>query len=96
MFLVTLCIGHNIGNSPAWTHDDIVDACTDLLPIDGFTAYPAVGMWQGMREDSTVVLVYTDNPDDIVRFVPALAHNLEQDAIACTVQAVSTEFIPAL
>lgn len=47
----------------------------------GFTIQPAIGFWQGMREDSVTVIV-SDNLSKIIETIKELKHELKQDAIA--------------
>jgi hypothetical protein len=48
---------------------------------EGFTIQPAVGYWQGTREDSVVVTV-SDDFDRIIDTIRRLKQVLKQDAIA--------------
>lgn len=48
---------------------------------EGFTIQPAVGYWQGSREDSVTVIV-SDNKDTILSTIKELKYALKQDAIA--------------
>lgn len=47
----------------------------------GFTIQPAVGYWEGAREDSVTVIV-SDNFDTIINTIQRLKQVLKQDAIA--------------
>lgn len=58
---------------------------------EGFTIQPAVGYWQGAREDSVTVLV-SDDFDKIIETIKKLKYELHQDAIAYQV-VNSLEFI---
>lgn len=48
---------------------------------EGFTIQPAVGYWQGAREDSVTVIV-SDDFDSIINTIQRLKQVLKQDAIA--------------
>jgi hypothetical protein len=48
---------------------------------DGFTIQPAVGYWQGAREDSVTVII-SDDLDTILETIKRLKYVLKQDAIA--------------
>ena len=48
---------------------------------EGFTIQPAVGYWQGAREDSVTVII-SDDFDAIINTIQRLKQVLKQDAIA--------------
>jgi hypothetical protein len=48
---------------------------------EGFTIQPAVGYWQGAREDAVTVVI-SDNLDTIIETIKKLKYVLKQDAIA--------------
>lgn len=48
---------------------------------EGFTIQPAVGYWQGAREDSVIVTV-SDDFSTILETIKRLKYVLKQDAIA--------------
>ena len=48
---------------------------------EGFTLQPAVGYWQGAREDSVTVII-SDDFDAIINTIQRLKQVLKQDAIA--------------
>jgi len=48
---------------------------------EGFTVQPAVGYWQGVREDSVTVVI-SDEFDTILETIKKLKYELKQDAIA--------------
>ena len=84
---ITLTIGHNVGPVEAINTATICAAVTNTLHINGFTAIPCVGMWQGMGENSTRIEIVTDDADAarINELVPTLAWQLNQEAIMCEV-----------
>lgn len=100
MKTITLTIGHNVfdGNAMRLTSADVIAATVELLALDGLTAYETRGMWRGMCEDSTRVEVCGLTEHEAARIVdalPALAHALQQEAIACEVREDSTAFVAA-
>ena len=48
---------------------------------EGFTIQPAVGYWQGAREDSVTVVI-SDDLSTIIETIKKLKQVLKQDAIA--------------
>lgn len=48
---------------------------------EGFTIQPAVGYWQGSRED-TVVVTVSDEYSTVIETIKRLKYELKQDAIA--------------
>lgn len=48
---------------------------------DGFTVQPAVGYWEGAREESVTVLI-SDDESAILETIKRLKYVLKQDAIA--------------
>ena len=80
---VTLTIGHKIGLVEALDTAAICAAVTASLAIEAFTAIPCVGMWKGIPENSTRIEIVTDEStaDEIVKRVPYLAWQLNQEAI---------------
>lgn len=76
----------------------ICEAVTEILRVDGFTAIPAVGMWQGMPENSTRVEIATTEPSaaEIVARVPELAARLNQEAIMVECGPANISFTAAL
>lgn len=93
---VILTIGHNVGNVDALDDVAICAAVTTTLGVDGFTAYPCLGMWKGMPEMSTRIEVVTDDPDSVTIHVPKLAWSLNQEAIMCEVVEVNVTFPAAV
>lgn len=94
---VTLTIGHNVGPVEALDTATICATVTELMPVDGYTAIPCVGMWQGMPENSTRIEFVVDEQDAaaIVVRVPELAARLNQEAIMCEVAPVNVSFVAA-
>ena len=94
---VVLTIGHNIGPVEALTTSTICATVTELMPVDGYTAIPCVGMWQRMPENSTRIEFVVNEQDAaaIVVRVPELAARLNQEAIMCEVVACNVEFVAA-
>ena len=82
---VTLTIGHKIGLVEALDTAAICAAVTASLAIEAFTAIPCVGIWKGIPENSTRIEIVTDEStaDEIVKRVPYLAWQLNQEAIMC-------------
>lgn len=98
MKTITLTIGHNVNDKPTHTSAHVVNAAADILALDGLTAYQTRGMWRGMCEDSTRIEVCGLTEQEAARIVdalPALAHALRQEAIACEVREDSTRFVAA-
>lgn len=95
---VYLTIGHNVGNTPTHTTQDIAQAVHEVLGIEAFTAIPCVGMWQGMAEQSTRVEVCAVS-DDIVQAVNAniarLASVLSQETIMVQTDNAPVSFVDA-
>lgn len=94
---VTLTIGHNVGPVEVLTTATICATVTELMPVDGYTAIPCVGMWQGMGENSTRIEFVVDEQDAaaIVVRVPELAARLNQEAIMCEVAPCNVTFTAA-
>lgn len=87
---LNLTIGHNVGSQPVWDFEQVTAIAADLLALDGMTAFPVLGLWEGSREESTRVEVYAE-PEEVERIisaVPALARALRQECIAATVDGV--------
>lgn len=96
MQTLTLTIGHNVGSAHVWDFEQVATIAADLLALEGMTAWPTLGIWQGVREESTRVEVYAE-PDEVSRIlaaVPALALALRQECIAATVDG-APHFIAA-
>lgn len=95
---VTLTIGHKVGASEVHTTESICGAVTELMPVDGYTAIPCMGMWQGVPEHSTRIEFVVDESDatNIVILVPRLAAILQQEAIMCEVAPADVSFPTAL
>lgn len=94
---VTLSIGHNVGPVEALDTAIICNTVTELMPVDGYTAIPCLGMWQGMAEKSTRIEFVVDEQDAaaIVVRVPELAARLNQEAVMVEVAPVNVSFIAA-
>ena len=82
---ITLTIGHKIGLVDVLDTATICAAVTASLAVEAFTAIPCVGMWKGVPEDSTRIEIVVDesDADAIVKRVPYLAWQLNQEAIMC-------------
>lgn len=95
---VTLTIGHKVGAVETHTTESICAAVTELMPIDGYTAIPCMGMWKGVPEHSTRIEFITDElgAAEIVVRVPSLAAMLQQEAIMCEVSPAEVTFPTAL
>lgn len=95
---VTLTIGHKVGAIETHTTESICETVTELMPIDGYTAIPCMGMWQGVPEHSTRIEFITDElgAAEIVVRVPSLAAMLQQEAIMCEVAPAEVTFPTAL
>lgn len=91
---VTLTIGHNVGPVEALDARTICETVTELMPVDGYTAIPCVGMWHGMPENSTRIEFAVPEQDAaaIVVRVPELAARLNQEAIMCEVAPANITF----
>lgn len=100
MKTITLTIGHNVfdGHAIRLTSAEVIAATVELLVLDGLTAYETRGMWRGMCEDSTRIEVCGLTEQEAARIVaalPALAHALKQEEIACEVREDSMRFVAA-
>lgn len=98
MQTVTLTIGHSVAGVPTHTMAHVVTIAADLLALDGLTAYQVRGLWRGVAEDSTRIEVCGLDAAEAARIVdavPALAHALAQEAIACEVREDATQFVAA-
>ena len=90
MQTLTLTIGHNVGTCSVWSFEQVAATAADILALDGMTAFPVLGIWQGSREESTRIEVYAE-PEEVERILsatPALARALRQECIAATVDGV--------
>lgn len=95
---VRLTIGHNVGTVPVFDTMAVCAAVTTTLAVSAFTAIPCYGMWQGQPEQSTRVEIVTtdDDVERIVSLVPALAGQLNQEAITCEVSDANVSFTTSL
>ena len=95
---VTLTIGHKVGASEVHTTESVCRAVTELMPVDGYTAIPCMGMWRGVPEHSTRIEFVTDEQGaaEIVVRVPHLATILQQEAIMCEVASAEVSFPMAI
>ena len=92
--LVSLTIGHNVGDVPTFTTEEVVAAATTLLGALGATVISCRGMWQGMPEASTRIEVVTGLEADHIRArVEKLSHYMMQDCIMCEVKPTTIEFL---
>lgn len=90
MHALTLTIGHNVSAQPVWDFEQVATTAADLLALDGMTAFSVLGIWEGMREESTRIEVYAESEEveRILAATPALARALRQECIAATVDGV--------
>ena len=93
MYSVELSIGHNVNGIPYLTTENIVECVSKCIPCEGATFRTQRGIWHGEVEDSTLVIIMTDNPDFIKSYVPSVRIALNQDAIMCEVREANVEFI---
>lgn len=95
LHVLTLLIGHNVGETPTHTTESIRDACVDVLKIDGGAFSECVGIWQGMYEDSTKCEIFADATEcaRIIERIPMLCAALKQDAIATTLDGKNPRYI---
>lgn len=95
---VTLTIGHKVGSVEVLDAQTICETITELIPIDGYTAIPCLGMWKGIPENSTRIEFVTDERGAaaIVVKVPTLAARLNQEAIMCEVSPAQVSFPTAI
>lgn len=84
MQTLTLTIGHNVGAAPVWDFEQVTTAAADILALEGMTAWPTLGIWQGAREESTRVEVYAE-PDEVSRI--NAAHEWLKDCHAAELDA---------
>jgi hypothetical protein len=75
---IELFIGSN--NKTHKVERDIIEEVMSKYH-EGFTIQPAVGYWQGVREDSVTVVV-SDDFETIKQTILKLKYALKQDAIA--------------
>lgn len=95
---ITLTIGHNVGETPTHDRRAVCEAVAAVCGVEGMTAWAADGVWHGMAEQSTRVLLagLDDAGAERVRgAVPALAAVLGQEAIMCEVAPSRAVFIAA-
>jgi hypothetical protein len=94
-FTITLTIGHNVGNTPTYTTEEVAAAATLYLGTKGATVIEAKGLWCGMPEASTRIEVVRDNLtyEDIRKRVQRLSRVLRQEAIMTEVVRTSVEFL---
>lgn len=95
---VVLTIGHKVGSVETHTTESICAAVTELMPVEGYTAIPCMGMWRGVPESSTRIEFVVDEAQatQIVVRVPQLATILKQEAIMCEVEPANVSFPTAL
>lgn len=95
---VVLTVGHKVGLAETHTTESICATVTELMPVDGYTAIPCMGMWQGVPEHSTRIEFITDElgAAEIVARVPRLATVLQQEAIMCEVSPAEVTFPAAI
>ena len=62
----------------------------DLFPA--YTVQNATGSWQGVREDTKILSVSTDNKKDIIRLAQEFKNIFDQQAIGIT-EAPAMEFV---
>lgn len=95
LYKTSLTIGHKVGSVETWDTATICAKATSLMPIDGFTAIPCVGMWCGVPENSTRLEMVTDESTAaaIIELVPKLAYELGQEAIMAESGPADVDFI---
>lgn len=93
---VLLTIGHNVNGKPTLTTRYITKRVTMRLQIQGFTAIPCLGMWEGEAEESTRLEINAldkAKADDIRAQIPELAKALGQMQIMFEMKPSRVEFI---
>lgn len=72
----------------------ILEACVEHFPA-GFTAYPALGCWQGGREDSLVIEIATDDMEGVKELAEEIAASNRQEAVLVQQIPASYAFVEA-
>lgn len=93
---VVLTIGHNVNGKPTLTTHYITKRVTMRLQINGFTAIPCLGMWEGEAEQSTRLEINAldkAEADDIRAQIPELAKALGQMQVMFEMKPSQVEFI---
>ena len=95
---VHLTIGHNVAGVPTLKREQVAAAVASVCKLEACTIIPCWGMWRGEFEESTRIEVCGIDEQEAARIracVPALAAELNQEAIMCEVRAGAVEFIAA-
>lgn len=95
---VTLTIGHNVHGVPTLETGHVLKAAANILDMQGLTAIPCYGVWQGEIESSTrleIAGLTEDEAAAIMARIPALCAELKQDAIMAELTESAAQFITA-
>lgn len=98
MFDITLTIGHNVGETPTHDRRAVCEAVALVCGVDAMTAWAADGVWRGMAEQSTRVLLAgldAAECERVKKCVPALAALLGQEAIMFECRESAAVFVEA-
>lgn len=98
MIKTTLYIGHNVAGVPTLTPFAITQAVERILGVQGYTAASATGFWQGMSEDTTVIIIASETAREaalIANTVPALCVELHQECIMMEQTESAITFVAA-
>ena len=71
--------GSKISNSEFFRFLKIVDS---IFP--SYTVQNALGSWQGLREDTKILSVSTDNKKDVIRLAEEYKNIFDQEAVGST------------
>lgn len=95
----TLAIGHNVAGFPQWSDETVESTVSANWTLPGFTLTPALGRWDGVDEDSTLV-TFIGGPEheaEILAIAGAIAADLQQESVLVTAEPIRAFFIaPAL
>ena len=92
-----LYLGHNVPGANDWpvTDDELNEFLMCEVPLEGYTLIKAQGVWNGEREDTTILRVISYGNDlEIVRAIGrAYKTRFGQEAVYLTVTDVEGELL---